>query len=459
MHVAGGLHADLDSLVGRDAGALDEEGDADAAQDALLAFRRLAPFHARIIERGQRLRQLCGVVAVPVDERGVALEDAARNPGAVLGPHQVAPPDLGRIQAQRTGDVVHGRFHDEVAVRLTRAAVGAHDRGVGVDGLVLRVHRRNPVGAGQDGLGALGIDRAVGTVGAAVVEEAVPDAEDAAVLRRRDLDAVDHQPLVVGADEVLAPVLDPLHRAAQQARSEGDQQLLGIDQEDLDAEAAAHVRRDHGDGGLRQPELLRNHAPGRDGRLGRIPDREFSQARIKAGDDAAGLHRLGRAPFGPEFLAQHEIGLGEGALDIAVAVGGAAGDVGIGVVVDERRAGLRRRHEIDRRSVRRIVHLDQVERVLGEVAAVRDHQRHRLAHEAHLAGCQRLVGARMDKAGILVEERHGRIGGPQILVGDDRVDAGERQSGIGIDARKTWPWRGGCGARRRAACRGGEYRR
>ena len=91
-------------------------------------------------------------------------------------------------------------------------------------------------------------------------------------------------------------------------------------------------------------------------------------------------------------------------------IGGAAGDVGIGVVVDERRTRLRRSHEIDRRRLGRIVDRDQVQRVLGEIAAVGDHQRHRLAHETHLARCQRLMGARMDEAGVFVEQRHGRVG-------------------------------------------------
>ena len=50
MHVAGGLHPHLDPLVGRDAGALDKECDAGAAEDSLLARRRLAALHARVVE-------------------------------------------------------------------------------------------------------------------------------------------------------------------------------------------------------------------------------------------------------------------------------------------------------------------------------------------------------------------------------------------------------------------------
>ena len=236
---------------------------------------------------------------------------------------------------------------------------------------------------------------------------------------------------------MLATVLDPLDRAAEQAGGEGDQHLLRVDQEDLDAEAAANVRRDHGDRGLRQLELFGDHAAGRDRRLRGVPNRELIEACVVAGDDAPGLHRLGRAPLGPELLAQHEISGGEGALDISAVVGGAAGDIGIGVVMDQRRPRLRRRHEIDRRRLGRIVDLDQVERILGKVTTARHHQRHRLADEAHLARRERSMGARMDEAGVLIEQRHGRVGVAQIIVGDHRVYAGERERGACIDAREA----------------------
>ena len=77
VHVAGGFHAHLHPFVGRDARALDEKSDAGAPEDALLALRRLTPFDPRIVERVECLRELCGIVAIAVDERGVALEDAA----------------------------------------------------------------------------------------------------------------------------------------------------------------------------------------------------------------------------------------------------------------------------------------------------------------------------------------------------------------------------------------------
>ena len=50
---------------------------------------------------------------------------------------------------------------------------------------------------------------------------------------------------------MLAAVLDPLHRPAERARQERDQQILGIDVA-LDAETAADVERDAAHAGFRQ---------------------------------------------------------------------------------------------------------------------------------------------------------------------------------------------------------------
>ncbi len=52
-------------------------------------------------------------------------------------------------------------------------------------------------------------------------------------------------------------------------------------------------------------------------------------------------------------------------------------------VVDERRAGLQRRLDVDHCGTRVVVHADGLERVVGAVCIVRDDRRHRFAHEAH----------------------------------------------------------------------------
>ena len=41
------------------------------------------------------------------------------------------------------------------------------------------------------------------------------------------------------------------------------------------------------------------------------------------------------------------------------------------------------------------------------------------------------------KPGVFVEQRHGRVSGAQVLVGNDRVYTGERERGARIDAREA----------------------
>ena len=71
--------------------------------------------------------------------------------------------------------------------------------------------------------------------------------EQPAVVVEADLDVLDLAALVGRGDEVLAPVLGELHRAAERPRRHRHQQLLGPRVVDLHAEAAADVGRDHVD--------------------------------------------------------------------------------------------------------------------------------------------------------------------------------------------------------------------
>ena len=54
--------------------------------------------------------------------------------------------------------------------------------------------------------------------------------------------------------------------------------------------------------------------------------------------------------------------------------------------MQNRRAGPERVLGVDHRWQRLVFDLDQVERVLGQVAVARDYHRHRLADEARLVG-------------------------------------------------------------------------
>ena len=241
---------------------------------------------------------------------------------------------------------------------------------------------RQAVGPQQQADGHVRDPRAVGAdVGALVVVQHLVDGEQAAVGVHRGADMVGLLARVVGGHHVLAPVLDPLHRAAQAEGGEADQQVLGVDLAPH-AEAAADVVlvELHGRGGqveeLRQPVAVPVRA------LGGAVQLQHAPRRVEAGEQAAGLqHHRGMAADG-EVELHHMRGRGEGGVDLAVALadhgrfgrqarrpvgGGRDGGEGGGQVLD--------------------LHHRQLGRVLGAVGVVGDDQGHRLADVAdHVAG-------------------------------------------------------------------------
>ena len=78
-------------------------------------------------------------------------------------------------------------------------------------------------------------------IGALVEEELVVDGEDAAFGVDAGADPVLLLARVIGADQMLAPVLDPFDRPVQPHRGDADQHVLRIKLA-ADAEATAHMR-------------------------------------------------------------------------------------------------------------------------------------------------------------------------------------------------------------------------
>ena len=123
----------------------------------------------------QRGREVAGVV----DQRPTVLEDQAVVVRHLLGPDEVAQPDLGAVQAALAGDRVHHPLHHEAALRPAGAPVGRDEHGVGVEAVEL-----DPVGPGlvraeQLGRGDDRHDQPVRRVGAVVVPELAPTARAA----------------------------------------------------------------------------------------------------------------------------------------------------------------------------------------------------------------------------------------------------------------------------------------
>ena len=130
-------------------------------------------------------------------------------------------------------------------------------------------------------------------IGALVGEEDVVEGEDEAARVDRGADAVDLVARVVGGDEVLAAVLDPLHRPAEPERAERHEHILGVDLA-ADAEAAADMALVEVELFERQVEERREALPVDVRDLRRAVNLEDAGVGIEAGDGAARLQRRRR---------------------------------------------------------------------------------------------------------------------------------------------------------------------
>ena len=116
------------------------------------------------------------------------------------------------------------------------------------------------------------------------------------------------------ADEGFESIGDELDRPTERDRR-GDRRHLVAIRVDLEAEAAAHVRRDHAHARLRQAEMPRDdplhHVDGLRG----MPDRELLLRGIVIGEDAARLERHRGVARGFELDLDDVIGARERVVD------------------------------------------------------------------------------------------------------------------------------------------------
>ncbi len=132
-------------------------------------------------------------------------------------------------------------------------SVGRNDGQVGEHSCKSAVIGRHHVRTEQ---GALAVERngqPIGIIGAAVVQENILDAEDAAVLRHGHFSVVDLPALMGGRKEMLQPVLDPFDRPVEPHRHPWQHHFLGVEHHDLGAETAADKGRDDADLPFAQP--------------------------------------------------------------------------------------------------------------------------------------------------------------------------------------------------------------
>ena len=214
------------------------------------------------------------------------------------------------------------------------------------------------------------------------MDEVHAQGEHAAGVVETDLDFVYLSPLVVDREEVLLPILGPLDRAAQPHRGEGHEQLVGVEQHDLRAEAAAHVRSDDLHAGFREAEQDRQAAANRCRRLGGVVDSELLLRIRPPGPHCSRLHRAGGASLETEMQALPVRGGLHRRTDVAHLLQHLRGDVAGYIVVDEvlrGRCHLRRDHH--RQWL--VVDLHELGCILGDVATVGHDERDGFAGIAH----------------------------------------------------------------------------
>ena len=269
------------------------------------------------------------------------------------------------------------------------------------------------------------------------MQEDVLDAENLAVTGQRDFGIVGLAALLRGGEEMLEPVLDPFDRPVEFFAGPGKHDFLRIEQHDLRAEAAADERRDDPHLPLAQAQHGGKAVAQKHRRLRGVPDGEVLGAGVPVGDDAAGLDRHRGAVIVVKAARDDVIGVGAGGGVIAATLAHMGGDVAFDVVVDARGSVDERLFQIDDRGQRLKIDGDVRKRVLGDIAALCQHDRERLADVAHLVLGERHLRALIENHAGDRRRRHqqrprrpvrAEIGG-----GVDRDDARPRARRANVD--------------------------
>ena len=287
-HGARALHANAAALPAQ-CRRLHVGGQTHAYQLAALPRRALLLTQLLVLGELQRLLEGRGVVAGVVDAAG------GRAVGKRVGGNEVAPPDVGGIQAQRPRRFVEQALHEEDALGPARAAIGAGGHRGRVGGAGLDIDGRHHVGPGQRAAMVRGRNGAAEhDLRAQRVHDAGPHPEDAALGIHRQLALGLAAAPVVGDREVLPPRGDPFHRMAEPAGQPRQQHVLTVGRA-FDAEATADVGRDDADATLVEAEARGDLRADTEGRLRGRPHRQLVEVRVVGGEDGARIAAAGRA--------------------------------------------------------------------------------------------------------------------------------------------------------------------
>ena len=248
-----GIETQLGAFVRRAAGGLHEAGDANPAAFPPVFRRHAAHREAAMVGGNDRIVQV-GDEAAAVDHRAERL--AIRK-----FVHQIAPPQVDRIEAVAAGGGVDQPLDHVVHFGLAGAAIGIDRHGVGEHPLHVHEDRRNRIAA------AHGVGRRIGgttwtarrKIRAEIGNCGNVQCQEATLVVQREAGAGNIVAALRGGDEVFRALADPLHRPTQSARRPQQHDPFGI-QRILHAEPATHVRTGHA-------HLLPRHAEHAVGKL------------------------------------------------------------------------------------------------------------------------------------------------------------------------------------------------
>ena len=346
---------------------------------------------------------------------------------------KVLPAHLGRIHLESGRGGVDHALEDVAGLGTARAPVGIDGGGVGEDPCHLALDGAHDVDTVQERAVQEGRHRGPKgrEVGAQVRGGLDVEAQDLAVLghcHRRLCDVV----APVGVREVrLAPGRRPPHGPLDLARRPRADHLFVVE-EDLGAEAAAHVGSDHPHLVLRDAEDERAHEKAvHVGVLGRDPECQVAAGVLVARDAGPRLHCVGNETLVHDALLHHDVGALEGRVHVAAPEFPLEGDVPWGAGVNLRGALLARAIGHRHRRQRLPLNGDQLRRVEGGVLAVRDDHRDGVSHVAGHIGAQGHVrdhGEVLHHPGdvlVLAEipSARQRVDPGHVLAREDRHDA------------------------------------
>ncbi len=283
-------------------------------------------------------RECRAVVAAVGLGRKIELDDARQRIGHLAFRDQVAAAKLDGIDTEIARGHVEQPLAEEIRLEPPRSAIGADRRLAGQHERDLHVDVRHAIGTRENLRGVARACRAVGAdIGADVGPGVAAQPADGAVAVAGDLELAGDVAGMVGGEEMLAAVLDPLDRAPDRARSKGNEEIFRIELA-AHAESAADVVLDHADRALCHAELLCEDAPVGKRHLGGAMDSEPAVAPF--GEDAAQLHRHRGVALDLERLAPHIGRVAKGGIGIALHRSQGAGEIG-GALLEQQCAVLR----------------------------------------------------------------------------------------------------------------------